>query len=278
MSIECPKCGVRAAGTGSGEKAYCAQCGWNVQATAVSLRKEMRGFWAAACIGVVLALVAWLRGPYGFQGALMIASAFVLFPVSFALLARFSLNKILRMKTADYVPTPVPAIRETTSSDALGKYSNASSAPPRPVRLSWRGWLYSIGISLPVAAFILLLKLILGDATGSFGRHPVKTWFALLAIGCYSWFCIRYILNRWTEWDLLAGGKFARGFVLQQEVPWRSLPCVVYCFRDVLGHEFRNRVTDFSHGLYEEMPVSVFYKEDDPTQSVALESSIFRIG
>jgi hypothetical protein len=48
-------------------------------------------------------------------------------------------------------------------------------------------------------------------------------------------------------------------------------------FRDAAGHSSQNSVKDFTSGLYEEMPVSVFYNEDDPSQNVALESSLFRL-
>lgn len=278
MSVRCPKCGGPAAGTGSGKKAYCARCGWNADAAAASLRTEIQGFWGAASIGVVLALVAWARGPLGTQGALMIGSAFVLFPLCFGLLAVFRLRKIRRLSTKASGRGGVESrLTETPYRDCSGKDEMALPLPRR-VRLNWHGWLYSIGMGTVVVFLLFLLKVILGDATESFGRQPVKTWLALLGLGWYSWLCIKYVLDRWTEWDLLTGGRFARGIVLQQDVPWRSLPRIVYRFRDVLGQEFHNRVTDFSHGLYEEMPVSVFYKEEDPTQSVALESSIFRIG
>lgn len=279
MSVRCPKCGEPAAGTGSGKKAYCARCSWNAEAAAATLRTEIQGFWGAAFIGVVLALVAWARGPLELQGALMIGSAFVLFPLCFGLLASFRLRKIRRLITkASGSGGLASRLTETPSRDSSGEDEIASTLPPRHVRLNWRGWLYSFGMGVLVAFLLFLLKVILSDATESFGRQPVKASLVLLALGWCSWLCIKYVLDRWTEWDLLTDGKFARGMVLHQEVPWRSLPRIVYCFRDVTGHEFQNRVTDFSHRLYEQMPVRVFYKEEDPTQSVALESSIFRIG
>lgn len=279
MSVRCPKCGEPAAGTSSGKKAFCVRCGWNTEAAAASLRTEIQGFWGAASIGVVLALVAWARGPIGLQGALMIGSAFVLFPLCFGLLASFRLRKVRRLSTKASADGGLASrLTETPSCNSSGEDDIASTLPPRHVRLNWRGWLYSFGIGVLVVFLLFLLKVLLSDATESFGRQPVKDSLAILVLGWYSWLCIKYVLDRWTEWDLLAGGRFARGVVLKQEVPWRSLPRIVYCFRDVTGHEFHNRMADFSHGLYEQMSVTVFYKEEDPTQSVALEGSIFRIG
>jgi hypothetical protein len=52
----------------------------------------------------------------------------------------------------------------------------------------------------------------------------------------------------------------------------------VYSYRDASGKGFQNRVTDFSNKLYEEMPIHVFYDPLNSCESVALESSLYRVG
>ena len=145
------------------------------------------------------------------------------------------------------------------------------------MRLSLRGWLYSFavaGIGMLLVRNALALS---NELATSFRQRPGTVAIAVLALGAYLWLCLRYFFNRWKEWQLIRSGRFAKGRVLQQEQASRSFPWIVYGFRDAVGRESHRRVKDFTSSLYEEMPVSVFYNENDPSQSVALESSLFQI-
>lgn len=97
-----------------------------------------------------------------------------------------------------------------------------------------------------------------------------------VAFAYYLWLCASFFANRWKELRLLTDGFFARGIVLVQNGVGR-FPHVIYVFRDSLGRQFQKRVTDFSGGLFEQMPVSIFYDDREPTRSMALESSLFRL-
>ncbi|HKD51298.1 MAG TPA: hypothetical protein VKB90_10880 [Candidatus Acidoferrum sp.] len=55
------------------------------------------------------------------------------------------------------------------------------------------------------------------------------------------------------------------------------MPRIIYAFRDSLGRWFQKKVTDFTHGLFEGMPVTIFYDDKEPSRSMALESSLFRL-
>ena len=57
----------------------------------------------------------------------------------------------------------------------------------------------------------------------------------------------------------------------------RSMPRITYAFRDSLGRWFQKKVTDSTHGLFEGMPVTIFYDDKEPSRSMALESSLFRL-
>ena len=65
--------------------------------------------------------------------------------------------------------------------------------------------------------------------------------------------------------------------VLAQQDMRRSMPRIIYAFRDSLGRSFQKKVTDSTHGLFEGMPVTIFYDEKEPSRSMALESSLFRL-
>ena len=99
----------------------------------------------------------------------------------------------------------------------------------------------------------------------------------LLIYAAYTWMAILFFRNRWREWRLLREGIVADGIVVIQQEVQRSLPRIVYVFEDRVGRKFQNRVTDFSQSLYEEMPVTIFYEENDPSRSMALESSVFKL-
>jgi len=102
----------------------------------------------------------------------------------------------------------------------------------------------------------------------------------LLIIGVlawYSWLSASFFVDRWREQRLLMEGGFAKGVVLAQQDLSRSMPRITYTFQDSVGRPFQSRVIDFTHGLFEGMPVSVFYDEHKPSSSMALESSLFRL-
>jgi hypothetical protein len=122
---------------------------------------------------------------------------------------------------------------------------------------------------------ILLARLIYNEQPRSFWSG--KGILTLAALGWYLWLCISFFANRLKEFKLLTEGSFAGGVVLVQQDLSRSLPRITYVFRDSMGRPFQKRVTDFSHALFEQMPVSIFYDESEPSHSTSLESSLFRV-
>lgn len=141
--------------------------------------------------------------------------------------------------------------------------------------MNWRGWIYSLSVLAASILLILLVRVILNDKSQSLWSG--KGVFALASFACYLWLCASFFVNRWKERCLLVEGDFAKGIVLIQEDVSRSLPRITYTFRDRLGTQFQRRVTDFSRSLFEQMPVSIFYDETEPSRSMVLESSLFRL-
>jgi hypothetical protein len=275
MKVKCPKCGAIASGASIGRKAYCKVCGWNVDVASATLRTESKTLWVVGAFGCGLAAVAWIRGPYGFQGSVMIGAAFVLFPVCVALLDLVRLKKLrdIRVRADEFVPQ----VATGDSATSLLDENDPRIALPRSVRLSLRGWLYSFAVVGIAVLLLSVLNRMSTDIATSFRQQPGMIGFTLLMLGAYLWLCGRFFFRRWKEWQLFNSGKFARGIVLQQQTESRSFPWIVYGFRDAVGRPSQSRVKDFTLKLYEQMPVSVFYDEDDPSQSAALESSLFRM-
>lgn len=221
-----------------------------------------------------MAAVAWARGPYQFQGALLIACGFVLFPAALAVLGRFRLARILQ----------VAPLNDAASAAGLrgdGGRATVSQMQfmgvPRQVRLSWRGWFYSF---LAAAAFLfigLILQQSLKNGFSPSQKQFSTNIFVALIFLYYLGVCVAFFRNRWIEWGLLKNGSLASGTVLEEHKMTRSLPRIVYGFQDATGREFRKRVTDFSGSLYEQMQVSVFYDRDNPERSLALEASVFTV-
>ena len=97
MNFHCPRCAAEVVEFDAFRRsiAFCENCGWNVAGAERILRARIRVLWIASGIGIILALLAWARGPLGLMGAAQIAAAFVLGPVSFGFVARYRLSKLL---------------------------------------------------------------------------------------------------------------------------------------------------------------------------------------
>lgn len=222
--------------------------------------------------GGVLSL--WALARSGYETALVIACAFVLFPGALALVTRFRTQRIKAVQVQFLAGGVAPLASSATQPAEMVRDSRYPERPRR-VRLSWRGWVYSAGVSALLVALIFFFSLIFRDDPVS-----IQTGKGLLVLACFSFYtvlCIWFFRNRWTEHGLLSEGRYASGVVLEQQEQSRSLPRISYSFRDFGGRGVRAKVTDFSRQLYEGMPVSVFYDEADPAKSVALESSLFSI-
>ena len=132
-----------------------------------------------------------------------------------------------------------------------------------------------MGVAAASLFLLLLARLIYKDDSHSL--FSAKGLFILGGFTWYFWLCAAFFFNRWKELRLLTEGAFARGVVLVQQDLTRSMPRITYAFKDSMGRPFQKRVIDFTHGLFEGMPVSVFYDEREPSRSMALESSLFRL-
>lgn len=194
----------------------------------------------------------------------MLGAAFILFPGTLAVASHSRLRTILR---AGESTVSGPARVTVEDRD----YMNA--AVPRRVYLTWRGWLYSVGVAAALAILLFFGTRLLQSGAASLQAHVAGTVAFVFFMGL----CLIFFRNRIREWRLLNEGVIARGRVLEQFEMGRNLPRITYGFRDAMGREFQNRATDFSHGLYEQMPVTVFHEPANPANSVVLESSLFKI-
>lgn len=276
MKLICPACGqtatrVRAA-FGDESAAYCENCGWNAGLAAKKLRSSISTSWLVIIFGVLLS--AFVRHRAGLSAALALGCAFILFPLSSGLLTRGRVLKVERVRDQFAAPTAsIPLTKSFEGSKATAE--TLYQQRPRRTRFNWGGWIYSLSVLAASILLILLVRLILRDKSQPLWSG--KGVFVLASFACYFWLCASFFVNRWKERRLLVEGDFARGIVLIQEDVSRSLPRITYAFRDSLGRQFQRRVTDFSHSLFEQMPVSIFYDQTEPSHSTALESSLFRL-
>ena len=98
----------------------------------------------------------------------------------------------------------------------------------------------------------------------------------LLVLGVfYGWSTWKFLRNRVGEWRLLRNGEMAIGHILEKGST-RYSAYVIYEFRDQTEQSFQKRETDFFDGLFEGMPVHVFYDRESK-KSVALEGALFRL-
>jgi hypothetical protein len=260
--------------------AYCATCGWNLALTIRHCKENLIAFAGAAALGIVLAAVAWVRGPYGFSGAAMIGSVLIVLPGGYALVAlnrRSRLQKLQETIGESGAASPSVANREIPAFriDPL-----RFAIRPRKLRVSLRGWLYSAGMAASALFWLWLLSVLVSSLKGGFAG---VFWRSLLGFALAAWTlgqCILFFRNRVREWQLFRDGEVSPGRVLARgrKRYWHfSISQIVYEFRDGGQRLFQKRETDFPEQLYEEMALHVFYDRDDPRRSVALEGSLYRV-
>jgi hypothetical protein len=257
--------------------AYCAGCGWNIVNARTKLRTDMWAMWLVSGLGILLAATAWVRGPYGISGALLIAVPFVALPVGSGLVTWYRLSNIA-VKQPDSTEQSVNGSTTASAARAATVQVNDVSLGTRPrlVRLTTRGYLYSSGMVLVTAFVLWLLSFGLqGIATPS-NTDKAKSAFIVLVWGLSLWSCISFFRNRLREKRLFVNGEVSEGVVLTQSET-RMGSRIVYSYRDGRGSGFQNRATDFSSKLYEDMFIHVFYDPLDSRESAALEGSLYRV-
>lgn len=277
MKLTCPACGreatrVRAA-FGDETAAYCQNCGWNAALAAAKLRSSASVAQGVAIFGLLLALLGWYRS--GLRAGLLLACGFVLLPLTMAWLTRARASRVERIPGQSASATrTLPSAGHLVATDTAEKTLKYQQRPRGP-RLTWRGRLYSAGVAAVSILLILFACLIYRD--DSQALFSPKGLLILGGFGWYAWLCGAFFVSRWKEFKLLTDGAFARGVVFVQQDLTRSMPRITYTFKDSMGTPFQKRVIDFTHGLFEGMPVSVFYDEREPSRNMALESSLFRL-
>lgn len=276
--VHCPNChkeatAVRAFFLADGSEFYCGDCGWNVHKTATNLRIATWASWGATVVGVVLAALA-LKGPWGTQGALLIAIPFVLLPFVSGLVTRFRLSKIeVRQVGSRVAPGPVAVANRV---DATPQNDLEFTARPRAVRLTRRGYAYSLGMALATAFVLWLLSLGVRGLVSPSSANKTKSLFIVVVWTAFLWSCVSFYRNRLRERRLFTHGELSRGIIATQSNSQLGSR-IVYSYNDGNGKSVQNRATDFSKKLYEEMPIHVFYNPLDSRESAVLEGSLFQL-
>ena len=282
--MHCPHCHteateIRAFLLVQNSAAYCQSCGWNIGNATTKLRLDMRAMLAVAGIGVLLAVTALMRGPFGVRGAAALAVPFVALPLGSGLVAKYRLSRIAERQPG----RPGQVLHGTTppsvTQAAADQDKDVSLAMrPRTLRLTMRGHLYAAGVVSATAFVLWLLSLVLRGIAGPSNLAILGKYVVALLVWSWAlWSCISFFRNRLRERQLFINGELSQGIVLtQSKTRYGSL--IVYSYRDASGKDFQNRVTDFSNKLYEEMPINVFYDPLNSCESAALESSLYRVG
>lgn len=274
-SVHCPHChkktiAVRAFFGADGSEFSCGDCGWNVHKAATNLRIASWASWAASVVGVVLAALA-LKGPWGAEGALLIAIPFVLLPFVSGLVTRLRLSKI----AVRHIDAKVPPVAGATRDDTRPQNDVAFAARPRAVRLTKLGYVYSLGMALATAFVLWLLSFGVRGLVSSSSANKTKNVFIVVVWTAFLWSCVSFYRNRFRERRLFTHGELSRGIIATQSNTQLGSR-IVYSYNDGNGKSFQNRATDFSKKLYEEMPIHVFYNPLDSRESAVLEGSLFQ--
>lgn len=256
-----------------GSDFYCGDCGWNVHKAATNLRIATWASWGASVVGVVLAAFA-LKGPWGAEGALLIAIPFVLLPLASGLVARFRLSKIVVRQIGAKVPAAGP-VAEATRDDTTSQNDASFAARPRAIRFTKRGYICSFGVALATAFVLWVMSIGLRGLVGPSGAGKTKSVFIVALWTVFLWSCVSFYRNRLRERCLFIHGELSRGIIVTQSGTQLGSR-IVYRYNDGNGNSFQNRATDFSKKLYEEMPIHVFYNPLDSRESAVLEGSLFQ--
>lgn len=277
--VHCPHChkeatAVRAFFQSDGSEFYCGDCGWNVDKATKILRIATWASWAVSVAGVVLAALA-LKGPWGAEGALLIAIPFVLMPFVWGLVTRYRLSKIAVRHVGAKTP-PAASVAETTGDDTTSQNDASFAARPRAIRFTKRGYIYSFGMALATAFALWIMSIGVRGLVGPSGTDKTKGVFIVALWTVFLWSCVSFCRNRLRERRLFIHGELSRGLIVTHSNSQLGSR-IVYSFKDGNGKGFQNRATDFSKRLYEEMPIHVFHNPLDSRESAVLEGSLFQL-
>jgi hypothetical protein len=180
---------------------------------------------------------------------------------------------------------PRPDDWDTRATSEYAPFLNLST--PRFVRISWKGWLRIIvGVICLGVVFILAIPPVSVD----FGEHFLRQLReaalpigVLLLIGGLT--NLNLARQRRSHLPLFKSGTVVIGRVVQQrfqnitigmDMIWRC-SLVEYEFRDREGIPISGKGHDYSKSLFQEMPVLLFYKEEDASRNVALGCSLYEV-
>jgi hypothetical protein len=278
--IRCPICGSEAAELGGmlmlQRSVYCVRCGWNIPEMSAKLRTSMFGLLGVGGFGLFLVFIALARGHQGGSGALAIGVAFVFLPSALAILARVRLARLARASDretsdeGDVARSPMSAFGDPNVERVR------FSSRPRTVRMSWKGHLFTIAVSVCTVFVIWLVFVMASTVLRPPAGSVFKGFLMVGVLGWWLWSCLAFFRERIRERNLFIDGDFATGVVLSR-TEGRNGPYIVYSFRPPSGSSLQRRCRDYSNDQFEQMPLHVFYDPTDPSRNAALESSVFRI-
>ena len=271
--VRCPLCGSRArrVGAGSGVKAYCGHCGWNLQ---VARRENVQSLKFCGVAFLVIAamcgIAAWYQ-PESLGVAITVALSFGMILAGMALILWVQLWQMASSDSGSSTEgISIPAsVRDPEN------FAEILALPrPRPVRLTWRGWrnvlLYLVMLAIIVNA--------LWPREGEAAPGSREWWFAFLAWALIlGWVLVRFLRDWRRDRDLLANGEVVLGCVVGQREGFRSGTYITYAYRDAAGQHYLKECEDRSGSLFEGAPVIVFYDRSDPSQSVVLGCSAHEV-
>jgi hypothetical protein len=269
----CPRCGLPVAYfRGNVSRAYCGECGWNLNEVSGSFRKQDAFFvWIVAGFSVLIAIPALLHG-ISWRGVLILFGV----PGTIAALGLFGNTKTrTRVDNLLYAVAKKPgadlssATPETMPAKIITYVESLRSLPrPRQTRLN--------SITRTVIWLARLLPVFLGyfafrslffpaDRFGNFPGSALYLLTALFAIGL--WFLIPIQLKNDPRLGLLIDGEIAMGRITPVS-RWQQGTKVAFEFHDAVGNLARAQGANHTGYLLEGTYVPVFYDTQNPANCV----------
>lgn len=268
--IFCPFCGdeIRFAPRLYGLP-YCCKCGWRLGQAEKDSRQMTFAMPILAFLGLVFFYRTVVLGwPLAIKGIYL--ACWVVFP---AVIGFLSWSDYRRIIVAE--PQTVPPRREEWTARAASEYQPfLQIVAPRPIQITWKGWLrICIG-----AVCIALIYFVLSRLSSDF----VPAGILIIIASWTNWNLIR---QRWLHLPLFRSGSVVIGRVVKQRFQNIRIGMDMIGRYSLVEYEFHTEGGlpasggghDYSKSLFQDMPILIFYKKEDPLRNVALGCSLYEV-
>jgi hypothetical protein len=274
-------------------KPFCPHCGWNLPVAEQAVTEQ--GTYLPLMLFLTAAICAAIAFSHRYQKSasqyFLAGLAIVLFLS--AVVGFYNLRVRLRGRIRALKATlqsQSPSFNTTHGTAAAAQQDRTQQELqrilplplPRPTQLTARGKLFLIPYIAGLLGSIGLFAAVIAAISADIKAHPEKFHpdLIFLILPAVLFLVVAISSRKYsTQRALLSTGSVAVGHVTKQAFAGRRQESfyIFYSFPDHQGNTIEGKGIDHSHSYYENMHVLVFFDPSNPSHSLALPCSLFKL-